>query len=805
MKHFSLRLIVSLLIFASLFSISAYWFYPISNKISDCKQDTYEKENPVFADNSLARIDLFMSVTDLELIFEDLTSNKEYPAMFVYSKDDTRDTVRRVGFKLEGMSASNRNITKKSFEVVFNSFNKGSNFYGLNRLKLRGQQKDPTMMRAKLAADLFNEMNVATPKANHVQVYINGAYYGLYLNVESVDERFLADNFGSKNGNLYEASANASLGYLGVEANRYKTVQDGKRVYRLKTNASRDDYSDLANFINRLHLSSDEEFQETIERVFDVDMFLRTMVVDIFIGNWEGYSYNIGNYYLYHNPRTDKFEYIPHQFENTFGIDEFSEDWAIRNMYAWTPKDKFVPLHERILKVPDFHNRFSYYMSKLVKKYANPASLGAAIDCRKSMIQEAAKLDQYRTEDYGYTLQKFNASYDKALEGHVKYGLKEYIEKRYNSIVEQLDLVNINPIVFDAYYDPARPRNTESLTILSVIEDEAKEKPTVALHYKCNNASWQILEMHDNGQSNDKEANDDIFATSFMPEPNARTVEYYIEAVDVTGLISRFPEDGTKTIQMRIGPKLYINEWMASNDSVVANPAGGYGSWIEIYNGDEKSIWLGDFFLTNDFRNTRKWTLPSQTLMPNEFMMVWMDGKTSEGSDHAPFDFDPNLKQVGIFGPSSLNYAVIDTLSFKEVLSNASYGFREDGKGKQTILNRSTPGYPNRLSTVSNYIGLVKSVKIDTIYPNPFTDIATFGFSTEKPIFVKATIYNIKGERIVDLTKRQYSKGSHKIAWSISETQKESGVRTFVLVLFVKDELGNEFSPTMERFYWSGD
>lgn len=805
MKHFSLRTSLFLLIGVSLLCVSAYWFSPTSNNISDCGQDTYEDTNPVFKDNSLARIDLFMSVTDLELIVEDLTSNREYPATFIFTRGNSVDTVRNIGFKLKGRNASNREITKKSFEVIFDSFDKNTTFHGLKRLKLEGQEKDPTIMRAKLASDLFHEMNVPTPRANHIQVYINGAYYGLYLNVEVVDENFLAHHFGSKNGNLYEASTNASLGYLGVEANRYKMLQDGKRIYQLKNNQARDDYSDLANFINRLHISSEEEFQENIDRVFNVDVFLKTLAVDIFIGNWEGYSFNIGNYYLYHNPRTDKFEYIPYNFQNTFGIDELSEDWAVRDMYAWTPKDKFIPLHEHILKVPDFRNRFSYYMSKLVKKYANPASMNTAIDCRKKMIQEAAAADQYRTEDYGFTLQKFNTSFDSALEGHVKYGLKEYVEKRYNSIVEQLNLINISPIISKTTFEPNRPRNTESLTILCNVEDEAKQQPTVILNYKCNNSSWEKLPMKDDGRSKDKDAGDDIYATSLMPEPNAQSIEYFVEAVDATGQITRLPKEGTQTIQMRIGPKLYINEFMAQNESTVTDSNGEYDSWIEIYNGDEKAVWLGDLYLTNDFRNTQKWNLPSQTLMPDEYLVIWLDGQTNQGPKHAPFKFDENRKQIGIFGSSSINYAVVDTVSLRNIEADIVYGLEEEGKGICTPLSKSTPGFSNQLVNVSDFTALTNSAKIDTIYPNPFEDIVTFAFSVEQTHFVKATVYNIKGDRIVDLTKREYYAGTHKIAWSISPVQKESGVRTFVLKLSVKDAAGNEFSPEMKRFYWAGD
>ena len=34
-------------------------------------------------------------------------------------------------------------------------------------------------------------MNIPAPRSNHVKVYINDNYYGLYINVEHIDEEFI--------------------------------------------------------------------------------------------------------------------------------------------------------------------------------------------------------------------------------------------------------------------------------------------------------------------------------------------------------------------------------------------------------------------------------------------------------------------------------------------------------------------------------------------------------------------------------------------------------------------------------------
>lgn len=51
-------------------------------------------------------------------------------------------------------------------------------------------------------------------------------------------------------------------------------------------------------------------------------------------------------------------------------------------------------------------------------------------------------------------------------------------------------------------------------------------------------------------------------------------------------------------------PELYINEFMADNDNVIADPQGDYDDWIEIYNPVDMDIDLEDFFLTDDLADT---------------------------------------------------------------------------------------------------------------------------------------------------------------------------------------------------------
>ena len=145
-------------------------------------------------------------------------------------------------------------------------------------------------------------------------------------------------------------------------------------------------------------------------------------------------------------------------------IDFFNIDWATRNIYDWTSDSHNNVLTNRILEVPEFRNRYSYYLQKLVNSYAHPDNIFPIIDCLKEKITPFAEADSYRTLDYGYSIEDFHDSYEEALGGHAKYGIKDYITARRNSILNQLQTPNIAPIIRRVHHSPAIPPTNTPIT-----------------------------------------------------------------------------------------------------------------------------------------------------------------------------------------------------------------------------------------------------------------------------------------------------------------------------------------------------
>ena len=66
--------------------------------------------------------------------------------------------------------------------------------------------------------------------------------------------------------------------------------------------------------------SDDATFAAQIADRFSVDNFLRSLAVDCANGHWDNMWYGANNYFLYANPDTGRFEYIPYDLDNTGGI-----------------------------------------------------------------------------------------------------------------------------------------------------------------------------------------------------------------------------------------------------------------------------------------------------------------------------------------------------------------------------------------------------------------------------------------------------------------------------------------------------
>jgi hypothetical protein len=689
-------------------------------------QTPFPPQGHVFKDDVVPRVDIFLHPDSLAWIMAEGNeeSNYHFYATFVFDNGTLKDTVQDIGFRLRGNTS--RYAEKKSFKVSFNTYVPGRQWQGVEKLNLNGEHNDPAVIRAKVCWDMLRQMGVPAPRANHVELYINGDYFGLYINVEHIDDEFVESRFGNKNGNLYKCLYPADLVYKGANPELYKQEYWGRRAYELTINEDVDDYSDLAHFINILNNTPLASLPCELEKVFEVDNYLKALASDILSGNWDGPVYNKNNFYLYHNQASGKFEYIPYDLDNTLGIDWLGKDWTTLNIYNWKPNEP-RPIYTRLLAVPAYRDRFSWYMKKFMDDIFVESHLFPYIDNIRNMIAPYADADPYRPLDYGFSYIDFLNSYNFPLpHSHTPVGLKPYVTLRRASALQQLVLNNIAPVI--SWVGQNSPNVYQDIAVSAQVEDDAA-LAQVQLCYQFGGQPLACIPMHDDGQHADGAAGDGRYGAIVPSFGQPGLFEYYIRAVDNTAKEGLNPVCGFRSVIVgAAAAPLVVNEFMASNSATYADEYGDYDDWIELFSLSDVPIYLGNYFLSDRQNDPGKWPMPDLWIQPGQYLIFWADDEEAQGIFHTNFKLSADGEFIGIFADEDGEFVMIDGLDFGSQETDAAFGRLPNGTGPfQPVA--PTPGAENQP------ISSVREVQTEDfgliVHPNPFS--STLHLAWEAP------------------------------------------------------------------------
>lgn len=340
-----------------------------------------------FNDNELLQITVTMEPADLQAMLDNPFDNTYYSCSVHLLSAEVDEIVEDVAIRPRGNTS--RSAIKKSWKLKFNEFVPGREVFGLEKLNLNGHQNDPSVIRGKLAWDVYNQFGVPSPRASMARLIINDGLDvdDVFVNAEQIDDEFLAAWFDDDTGNLYQCAykgERADLRFVPPgDAAAYAIL--GTPTYELENDSGANQHQDLADFIGFIETADDATFAAEIMSRFSVDTFLRSLAVDCVNGHWDNLWYGANNYFLYVYPDTGRFEYIPYDLDNTYGIDFFSTDWASRpassfgdSGFGWDFGSSFgggaePPLVRRILAIDAYHDQYLRYVRELVGAVGGPA------------------------------------------------------------------------------------------------------------------------------------------------------------------------------------------------------------------------------------------------------------------------------------------------------------------------------------------------------------------------------------------------------------------------------------------------
>ncbi|MDE0685959.1 MAG: lamin tail domain-containing protein [Candidatus Poribacteria bacterium] len=173
------------------------------------------------------------------------------------------------------------------------------------------------------------------------------------------------------------------------------------------------------------------------------------------------------------------------------------------------------------------------------------------------------------------------------------------------------------------------------------------------------------------------------------------------EPVDMAG-----PADTAEPIDMgdiadmadpsMAGTSVVINELMADNDNIIADPQGDYDDWLELYNLTDGAVLLTGMYLSDKEDELTQWEFPENTEIPaGGYLVVWLDDDVDAAEGlHANFKLSKDGETVILVGTDAHGNRVLDSVTFEAQETDVAYGRLPDGTGDFQIV-QATPGAQN--------------------------------------------------------------------------------------------------------------
>jgi spore coat protein CotH len=246
------------------------------------------------------------------------------------------------------------------------------------------------------------------------------------------------------------------------------------------------------------------------------------------------------------------------------------------------------------------------------------------------------------------------------------------------------------PTISDLRHSPASPLTGQTVTVISMVQDD--DSVASATLYYNTGSGFQAVPMQPIAGI--------LYSAQIPPQAGGVTVAYYVRAQDDLGGAATYPKDAPAvTYGYQVGytpPPLFINEFLASNDSVNQDETGAYEDWVELYNGGTESLDVGGMYLTDDLSRPTKWRLPDGTVIPaGGFLLIWTDDDEEDGPLHAGFKLSKDGEEIGLFDRDSAANTLIDSVVFGPQATDVSTGRSPDGGETWTTFDLPTPGGRN--------------------------------------------------------------------------------------------------------------
>ncbi len=493
------------------------------------QEETSKPAEEFYSTNTIEEVNIFFLEENWQYLMDTLRKNGN--RWLIGNVEINGTKYKNVGVQFAESHAFQPGEKRNSLVVKLNLVDRVQNHLGYQTLHFSSAKRDPSMIREVLGFEIARSY-FPSPKANYAKVNINGDFYGLLVNIENVDNKFLEENFGESGGTLVKADPDLYPDAPSTcKVNVYSSLvhEDNVRCYfynyKLKSEYGWDELMRLTDILNNK--------PDDIEKILNVDQTLWMLAFNNVLVNLSSYSGKISENFFLYQDNSGRFSPVIWDLNLAFGSFKNTGSGSDLNLQTSTnmspllhEKNLSKPLISKLLSNPTYKKMYLSHMRSITHDWFVSGKYLERAEELQRLIQVPVSNDNNKF----YNWDEFQRSLISTVGKRSKIpGIAELMKERARYLKKE-KVISVFPPKFLSQEVQRRERlSNKEVKSFKILAEMSKYTKKVDVFYRFEGeTSFSQATMLDDGKSSDGKKGDGMFGVEIEPKNGSTAIEYYL-------------------------------------------------------------------------------------------------------------------------------------------------------------------------------------------------------------------------------------------------------------------------------------
>jgi len=708
---------------------------------------------------------------------------ERHATLTLYDNDSVAAFSEPIGLRINGNTSRYRK--QKGLRIYFDDYGDsdqieydifGSEPTSFRRLIFKTACRIHYMLCTNLVEGVFGDLGHLRSRSKFYETYINGEYWGGYNIRERIDREFVEHTHEIANDDYILIKDGAAVhGDLSDWADFRSSFSDPADYSSHAWYEGVSETMDMTNYIDWIFLNN---FFASTDNGYDWNL----AILKVGPGPWRFITWDAENIMRLENLNANYF-----RFYSAADEEEYEYYLPPRSYWFWTERhQEWCNIFRSLMHNSEFKALYSHRVDSLLTTQLTSAGLGDRFDELRS---EQVPSFPWHPERWDW-VNPSPAVLDAAITNYM------------NWINDRIPILLLQKDEFMAYWRvPVELSRfsaaAETTTIELTWRTEAETDNLGFIVYRSVDTPDNMAELasyltHPEliGQANSEEPTEYAFSDDSASSDHI----YYYQLFHVSSEQVVTEHAWVEAAWFQDIYALAINEFLASNDTTLADEFGEFDDWVEIFNTGVQAVELAGLHLSDDETLPDRWTFPEITLGAGEYLLIWCDDDPEQGPLHTNFKLSASGETILLSTAVADGLLPIDRVDFGEQSTDVSYGRFPDGSETWAYFAAPTPGAANLVLTAAPEVPGATPLRFryEGSHPNPFNARTTLVFSVPADGMASLRIYDLAGRLVRTLHSGRLAAGQHRVTWDgRDDAGRDSASGAYLIRLGWADRVNN--------------